>query len=69
MTEVWELAAARRAEFDTQAVAYDRYRPRYPEQLFDALHTAVGGNDPEVVETSRTLALQLRDQFLRVTAV
>jgi SAM-dependent methyltransferase len=35
MSEHWRLSAQRSQEFDAAAVAYDRYRPRYPEGLFD----------------------------------
>ena len=35
MSEIWRLAARRSKEFDATAVAYDEYRPRYPEELFD----------------------------------
>jgi hypothetical protein len=34
MSEIWRRAAERSQEFDTEAVAYDRYRPPYPEQIF-----------------------------------
>lgn len=40
--EPWKWAAARRSEFDAGALAYDRYRPRYPEGLFDALTASLG---------------------------
>jgi len=33
--EIWKLAARRSKEFDEAALAYDRYRPRYPDELFD----------------------------------
>lgn len=35
MSELWRLSAQRSQEFDAAAVAYDRYRPRYPDGLFD----------------------------------
>src|SRR5580704_2456859 len=35
MSELWRLSAQRSLEFDAAAVAYDRYRPRYPVELFD----------------------------------
>jgi SAM-dependent methyltransferase len=35
MSEIWRLSAERSQAFDTAAVAYDRYRPRYPDELFD----------------------------------
>jgi SAM-dependent methyltransferase len=35
MSELWRLSAQRSQEFDAAAAAYDRYRPRYPVELFD----------------------------------
>jgi SAM-dependent methyltransferase len=35
MPELWRISAQRSQEFDAGAVAYDRYRPRYPVELFD----------------------------------
>ncbi len=35
MSDLWRSAEQRSAEFDAKAVDYDRYRPRYPESLFD----------------------------------
>jgi SAM-dependent methyltransferase len=35
MSNIWKLAARRSKEFDASAVAYDRYRPRYPDELID----------------------------------
>lgn len=35
MSDIWKLAARRSKEFDESAVAYDRYRPRYPDELVD----------------------------------
>ena len=37
MTDLWSLAEDRVSEFDAIAVDYDRYRPRYPERLFDEI--------------------------------
>jgi SAM-dependent methyltransferase len=39
MSELWRLSAQRSGEFDAAAVAYDRYRPRYPVELFDSIIT------------------------------
>jgi trans-aconitate methyltransferase len=50
MTETWKWSAARRAEFDAEAVAYDTYRPRYPEQVFDTIIVTLGTTDATVVE-------------------
>jgi SAM-dependent methyltransferase len=35
MSDLWKLASRRSKEFDASAVAYDRYRPRYPDELID----------------------------------
>jgi SAM-dependent methyltransferase len=35
MSQLWRISAQRSQEFDADAVAYDRYRPRYPVELFD----------------------------------
>ena len=40
--EPWKWAADRRSEFDAAAEAYDRFRPRYPEALFNALVASLG---------------------------
>ena len=37
MSELWRLSTLRSGEFDAAAVAYDRYRPRYPVELFDSI--------------------------------
>lgn len=50
MAEPWRWAATRRDEFDAEAVAYDKYRPRYPEELFDAVVRALGRSDATVLE-------------------
>lgn len=35
MSDIWKLAARRSKEFDASAIAYDRYRPRYPDEVID----------------------------------
>jgi SAM-dependent methyltransferase len=35
VSDIWKLAARRSKEFDESAVAYDRFRPRYPDAVFD----------------------------------
>ena len=35
MSELWTRATSRSEEWDAAALAYDRYRPRYPAVLFD----------------------------------
>jgi SAM-dependent methyltransferase len=37
VSDLWQLSAQRTQEFDRAADAYDRYRPRYPDELFDDL--------------------------------
>ncbi len=41
-TELWRSAEERRARFDANALAYDTYRPGYPEETFDDLMTLTG---------------------------
>jgi len=50
VAEPWRWAATRREEFDTEALAYDTYRPRYPEELFDAIVRCLGTSDATVLE-------------------
>jgi SAM-dependent methyltransferase len=50
VSELWKIAAARAAEFDAAALDYDRYRPRYPSELFDELVSLVEGRVATVVE-------------------
>ena len=35
MSDMWKMAARRSSEFDSSAVAYDRYRPQYPRGIFE----------------------------------
>lgn len=35
MSDVWKLASRRSKQFGASAVAYDRFRPRYPAELID----------------------------------
>jgi len=35
MSDIWKLAARRSREFDASAVAYDTFRPHYPDETFD----------------------------------
>jgi SAM-dependent methyltransferase len=35
MSDMWKMAARRSSEFDSSAVAYDRYRPQYPNGIFE----------------------------------
>ena len=51
MTELWKAAEQRSREWDAAAVDYDRFRPRYPDQLFDDLIALEGLPDnPRAVE-------------------
>jgi SAM-dependent methyltransferase len=49
VAELWNIAAARVAEFDARAVAYDQFRPRYPTETFDAI---VGSIEKTAVKTA-----------------
>lgn len=72
VAEPWEWAATRRAEFDADAVAYDTYRPRYPEALFDAIVQAVGRADATAVEVGAGTGIAtepLVRRGLRVVAI
>ncbi len=40
--EPWRFAERRTAEFDAAALDYDRFRPRYPERLFDDIVDLAG---------------------------
>jgi len=35
VSDIWKQAGRRSREFDESAVAYDTYRPRYPDEIFD----------------------------------
>jgi SAM-dependent methyltransferase len=35
VSDIWRLAERRSKEFDESAAAYDRFRPRYPDAVFD----------------------------------
>jgi SAM-dependent methyltransferase len=41
MSDLWKGASEASRRFGAQALAYDRYRPRYPESLFDDIMEAV----------------------------
>ena len=73
MSEVWRGAEQRSAEFDAAALAYDRYRPRYPSALFVDL-MAVYGLEPDdrVVEIGAGTGIAttpLVECGFRVTAI
>lgn len=50
MSELWKVAAERAAEFDAAALEYDRYRPRYPDSLFEELTSLVPRGGASVIE-------------------
>lgn len=49
MTEAWRQAEQASARFGAQALDYDRYRPRYPEEVFDLLARETGTARGDVV--------------------
>jgi SAM-dependent methyltransferase len=70
---LWREADQRIGEFDATALAYDRYRPRYPQPLFDDL-MALAGLRPgdravEIGAGTGIATLPLLATGLRVTAV
>jgi SAM-dependent methyltransferase len=71
--DLWKTANQRVAEFDAAAVAYDRYRPRYPAALFDDLLKMDGleANDSvvEIGAGTGIATVPLADRGLRVTAL
>jgi SAM-dependent methyltransferase len=72
VVEPWTWAGSRRAEFDSDAVAYDAYRPRYPEGLFDAIVDAVGAAQSSVVEIGSGTGIAteaMARRGMKVTAV
>ena len=73
MPTLWRIAQERRAEFDARALEYDRYRPRYPESLFDDI-VELGGlkRGAAAVEIGAGTGIAtapLADRGLRVTAL
>jgi SAM-dependent methyltransferase len=71
MEELWRVAETRVGEFDGAAEAYDRFRPRYPDAIFDAI---VGAVDPcrtavEVGAGTGIATAALAKRGLRVTTV
>ena len=70
---MWKLAASRRAEFDASAADYDRYRPRYPDSLFDDLVSlaglAPGDAAVEIGAGTGIASLPLAERGLDLTAL
>jgi SAM-dependent methyltransferase len=73
MSELWRLSAQRTQEFDAAAVAYDRYRPRYPVELFDDIlelgQLKPGARAIEVGAGTGIATSQLIDHGLSVVAI
>lgn len=68
----WKRASKRREEFDAEAAAYDTFRPRSPEGLFDAIVKAVGRTGAMAVEIGAGTGIAtdpLVRRGLRVTAI
>ena len=42
VSELWQVAGQASQRFAAQAVEYDRYRPRYPEEVFDDIMEIAG---------------------------
>jgi SAM-dependent methyltransferase len=49
VTEAWREAEQASARFGAQALDYDRYRPRYPEEVFDLLVREIGAEQGDAV--------------------
>ena len=73
MSDSWRLAARRSKEFDESAVAYDRYRPRYPDAIIDDIVTlgglAPGARAIEIGAGTGIGTAALVERGLRVTAI
>jgi SAM-dependent methyltransferase len=73
MQEPWQFAGSRTAEFDAGALAYDRYRPRYPDRLFDDIielgSVAPGSTAVEIGAGTGIATGPLANRGLRVTAI
>jgi SAM-dependent methyltransferase len=73
VAELWRCAPQRTAQFDAQALDYDRYRPRYPQACFDDLVETAGlwpGDEAVEVGAGTGIAtVPLVEAGLRVTAI
>jgi SAM-dependent methyltransferase len=73
MADLWRSAEAASERFASQAAAYDHYRPRYPEELFDTLMEQAqlepGAAAVEIGAGTGIATLPLVERGLRVTAV
>jgi SAM-dependent methyltransferase len=73
MREAWKGAERASARFAAQALEYDRYRPRYPDKVFDVLvhetRTARGDKVVEIGAGTGIATQPLADLGLEVIAV
>jgi SAM-dependent methyltransferase len=73
MPDLWRSASAASERFASQAAAYDRYRPRYPEELFQGLmdraRLSAGAAVVELGAGTGIATSPLVERGLRVTAV
>jgi SAM-dependent methyltransferase len=73
MSELWHQASEASKRFGAQALAYDRYRPRYPEALFDDIlgvtNTTTGATVIEVGAGTGIATEPLVRRGLSVTAI
>ena len=73
MSELWRVAGKATERFSARALAYDRYRPRYPASVFDDIMLSAGlGAGAEVMEIGSGTGIAtgpLVDRGLNVTAI
>lgn len=74
MAELWRSSPERVREFDETALAYDKFRPRYPEAVFDSIVGRVLARDVprravEVGAGTGIATLPLCQRGLAVTAI
>ncbi len=73
MSDLWQTAPEASKRFGAQARDYDRYRPRYPESVFDAIievtHASVGVGVIEIGAGTGIATEPLVRRGLSVTAI
>jgi SAM-dependent methyltransferase len=74
VAELWHRADDRVEQFDTAALAYDLYRPRYPDAVFDAILSETSTTQEaiaaiEVGAGSGIATLPLVERGVQVTAI